>query len=203
MTELSTALISDCLGRFQAMDAGIRLLVANRLSGPAFTVQTAAGENGTIHQALTHAPPGSVLVVDAGGYADRAVWGDIMTTAAQSVGLCGVVLDGAARDVAAIRRKGFPLAARAVCPTGPHKGWQGRIAIPVQCGGVVVNPGDLVYGDEDGIVIVPAKEHDSVLAAANARADLESEWTTRIAAGESSAAILGVQRSATVTGQAY
>ena len=189
---LSSALVSDCLDRFQAMDAGIRLLSGRRLLGPAFPVKTMVGENSTLHLSLLEAPAGSVLVIDAEAHLGRAVWGEVLTIAAEEVGVVGVVLDGACRDIGAISERGFPLFARGVCPAGPHKGWKGHIGVTVQCGGVVVNPGDLVLGDDDGIVVVPQERIDEVAVAAADRMRAEAEWIRRIRAGEPSSSVLNI-----------
>jgi 4-hydroxy-4-methyl-2-oxoglutarate aldolase len=187
-----SALISDCLDRFCALDAAIRPLTDQPICGPAFPVQTMAGENCTLHRALELVPPGWVLVVDAAGYVDRAVWGYVLTCSARSAGVAGAVIDGAIRDVANIRALGFPIFARAITPAGPHKGWRGRIDTPVCCGRVVVSKGDLIIGDDDGVVAVPANVIDEVLAKARDRARLETQWVERINAGQSSMSVLGL-----------
>jgi regulator of RNase E activity RraA len=197
----STAIISDCLNRFGAMSAGVRRLAGGALFGPAFTVRTMAGESSTLHLAVAAAPPGSILVVDAGGYCDRAVWGELLSVAAVARGLNGTVVDGAVRDVAAIRAMGYPLFARAHTPAGPHKGWTGDWGRPVSCGGVVVHTGDLVIGDDDGVVVVPVDEAPQVRAALEPRLEVEDGWRRRINAGESSAAVLGLERNGEVEGR--
>lgn len=189
---ISPAIASDCMGRFGAM-VGIRRLSGAEMAGPAFPVETAAGENGTLHRALRVVPAGAVLVVAAAAGEDRAVWGEVLTLAAEQAGIRGVVLDGATRDVDAIRGRDFPLFARATSPAGPHKGWPGRIGEPVACAGVVVSPGDVVLGDGDGVAVVPAADAERVLAAARERAGLEQEWLGRIRAGEPSTRVLGLE----------
>jgi len=190
---LSTALVSDCLERFQAMDAGVRRLSGERLLGPAVPVRTMVGESATLHAAVQQAPAGSVLVIDAEGHLGRAVWGEVLTVAAQAAGLSGVVIDGVIRDVGAIRARGFPIFARGSCPAGPHKGWKGEIGQPVTCGGVVTHGGDLVMGDDDGVVVVPSARIAEVAAAAQQRMRTEAEWLRRIASGEKSVDVLGLK----------
>ncbi|MGH3666477.1 MAG: RraA family protein, partial [Egibacteraceae bacterium] len=189
---LPAAAVSDAMERLGAMDAGISLLAGEPLVGPAYTVQTAAGDNATIHRALESAPAGGVLVIDAGGHLGRAVWGAVLTAAARQLGLLGVVVDGAVRDITAIRESGFVVYGRGVCPAGPHKGFQGRIGGTVQCGGVPVTGGDLVVGDADGVVVVPQGRTGEVLAATRAQLKTEEEWLRRIGRGEPSARLLGV-----------
>ena len=187
---LSTAIISDCLDRFQVMDPAIRPLTSHHLIGPAFPVLTMAGENSTLHRAVGDAPPGSVLVVDAGGYVGRAVWGEILTVAAEVAGIRGVVIDGAIRDVDEIQD--WPVFARGACAAGPHKGWRGRIGHPIQCGGVPVSPGDLIFGDGDGVVVVPQALIEDVRRAAQARLEVERSWIARIRQGEKTLSLLGM-----------
>jgi regulator of RNase E activity RraA len=120
------------------------------------------------------------------------VWGEIMTRAAMRRGVAGLVLDGAVRDVAAIRELGFPVYCRAVVPRGPHKGFGGTIDAPVACGGVSVSPGDLIVGDDDGIAVVPMAKVETVLAAAQAAEAREAETIAKIEGGLTSAEILGI-----------
>lgn len=189
---VSAALISDCLDRFQTMDSGVNRVSGTGLIGTAFTMQTVVGDSATVHRGVAQAPPGAVLVIDAGGYSDRAVWGEILTLVAQSRGLAGAVIDGAVRDIESIRSAGFPLFARAIVPAGPHKGGGGRIGVTIDCGGVVVACGDLILGDIDGVAVVPADQIGATLAAARDRQQREQEWIARIRAGESSTTVLGL-----------
>jgi 4-hydroxy-4-methyl-2-oxoglutarate aldolase len=192
---LGTSVISDALNRFQVMRGGIRRLSGGRLFGPAYPVRAMVGENSVIHRAVAAASPGTVLVVDAEAHTDRAVWGDVLTVAALSGGLAGAVIDGAVRDLEAIRERGFSLFARGVSAAGPHKGWEGTIGRPVQCGGVVVAEGDLVIGDGDGVVVVPADLVEATLEGATAAQERERGWIERIEGGETSVRVLGLDGS--------
>jgi len=107
-------------------------------------------------------------------------------------GVAGLVLDGAIRDVAAIRDMGFPVYCRAVVPRGPHKGFGGTIDAPVACGGVSVSPGDLIVGDDDGIAVVPLAEVETVLATARAAEEREQQTIAKIRQGKTSAELLGL-----------
>lgn len=190
--QLPSATVSDCLDRLQAMDGGIRLLAGDGVAGRAFTVETAAGDSATLHLALQHAPPGSVLVVAAGGHVRRAVWGAILTEAAQRRGVRGLVVDGVVRDVTQLRASGFTVYARGSCPAGPHKGFRGRWDVAVSCGGVVVDPGDLVLGDADGVVVVPAGRAAEVAAAVAQRRRVEEQWRAGLRRGATTAELLGL-----------
>lgn len=191
--DIPTSILSDSMNRFQAMDAGIQPLRENTtLLGVAFTVQAMESCNWEAHHALALAKPGDVLVIAARGGMNNAVWGHVMTAAAKVRGLAGVVIDGCIRDTAENRADTLPIYCRGSAAGGPHKGWRGNINVPVACAGVVVNPGDLIVGDDDGVVVIPqAKAHD-VLAEAKTRIAGEEEWYRRIATGETTVDILGL-----------
>jgi len=187
------AVISDCLNRGRTMAAAIKPLApGTRLLGQARTVAGMVGDNSAAHAAIAIARPGEVLVIDARGYEDAAVWGGIMTRAAIARGLAGVVVDGAVRDVAEIRASGFPCFARAAVPAGPHKGFGGVIDGPVSCGGCPVRPGDLIVGDDDGIVVVPLEREAAVLEAVARQMAREKALEDGIAEGVLPAEQMGI-----------
>jgi regulator of RNase E activity RraA len=125
--------------------------------GTALTVKTRAGDNLAIHAALKIARAGDIIVVDGGGDISQALIGEIILTHAESLGVAGFIIDGAIRDVAAIRASDLPCYARGVTHKGPYKFGPGALNVPVSIGGLVINPGDLIVGDEDGIVaLAPA-----------------------------------------------
>ncbi len=190
---LPTATISDCLDRSAAMDSGIRLLSGERVVGPAYTVRASLGDSALTHRALAGAPPGHVIVVAAEGSLTRAVWGGVLSEAAAAAGIVGAVIDGVIRDLSVIRAFGFPVWGRGTCPAGPLKRGPGAIGVAVSVGGVVIAPGDLIVGDADGIVVVPAARIPTVLDEVRERMRLEEEWLERIRAGETSAHILGLE----------
>jgi len=160
-----TAELADAADAPIAMDGRIRpVWHGARLAGPAFTVRTGAGQHRAVREAAEQAPAGAVLVVDGGGAADRALWGDKMSALALERGIAGLVVDGAVRDVSGIEELGFPVFAAAVVPTGPAgRDEPGELEVEVTCGGRTVRPGDFVYGDADGVVVVPAAAHTDLL----------------------------------------
>lgn len=190
---IPSAVVSDCLGRFSAMSGDIRALSGEHLVGPAYPLQVVVGDNRSIHLALKDVPPGWVLVIDAGGYPDRAVWGGVLAEAARARGVAGVVIDGALRDVAELRQQGFPAFARGTSPAGPHKAGGGVAAETVSCGGVLVGYGDLIVGDLDGVAVVPRDRIAATLDAVRQRLQLEQEWLDRIRAGVPSSVVLGLE----------
>lgn len=168
---LSPTTLADVLSRERVMDIGIRPLWEGmpRIAGPAFPVRCAPGDNLMLHAAIYRAPPGSIIVAQAGDL-DHALAGGNVCAVAQQRGIAGFVLDGVIRDLAEIRGSRFPVFARGVIPITGGKGGPGILNGPVVCGGVAVSPGDVVIADEEGIVVVPSDRRDTVLAAAQARA---------------------------------
>ncbi|MCY4336659.1 MAG: RraA family protein [Litoreibacter sp.] len=184
--------VSDCLLRAQAMDGGIGPLdPGKRLVGQARTVRCTVGDNSALHAALTLVEAGDVLVVDAGGFLGKAVWGGLMTQAAQRKGIAGLVIDGAIRDRAEIMDMGFPCFARGVVPSGPHKAFGGEIDGPIACGGLSVHAGDLVVADADGVTIVPLSQTSEVLTAYRALKEREARALATLDAGGTLAEIYG------------
>jgi RraA family protein len=187
--------ISDLLNRLYAVDPAIHCLTGDhhRLCGPACTVKVFPGDNLMVHKSLDVARPGDVVVVDAGGSTLNAVLGDLVSMKARHRGIAGFVVDGMIRDLPGIRELGFPVFARGVTSIGPlHRG-PGEINFPICCGGVVVNPGDLVIADTAGIVIVPREiiaellqrlqshhEKNAAYLASVRRGDFSNEWVDRL-----------------------
>lgn len=146
------AIVSDNMNRLHGTRA-LRPLHGNaRLIGTAITVKTRAGDNFMLHKAYELLRPGDVLVVDGGGDLNQALVGEIMMTRAKTMGVAGFVIDGAVRDVGAFAEAGFPCFARGVTHRGPYKSGPGEINVPVAIDGMVVMPGDVILGDEDGVV---------------------------------------------------
>jgi regulator of RNase E activity RraA len=169
--DLSPTTLADCLPRAQIMDSTIRPLWPGmaRIAGPAYTARCAAGDNLMLHAAIYRAPPGAVIVVEAAD-ADFALAGGNVCAVAQRHGVAAFVLGGAIRDVAEIRASGFAVFCKGVIPKAGSKDHLGSLGAVVSCGGVLVAPGDVVVGDEEGIVVVPHGEAAGVLAAALKRA---------------------------------
>ena len=207
--------ISDLLNRLFAVDPAIRCLtgVYHRLCGPACTVKVFPGDNLMVHKSLDVARPGDVVVVDAGGSTMNAVLGDLVSMKAKHRGIAGFVVDGLVRDLPGIRELNFPVFARGVTSIGPlHRG-PGEINFPICCGGVVVNPGDLVIADVAGIVVVPREiiaellqrlqgheEKNAAYLASVRRGDFSNEWVDRILRDLSCPLIDGVATEGVATG---
>ncbi|SFJ53392.1 Regulator of RNase E activity RraA [Bosea sp. OK403] len=148
---IAVALLSDNLHRSCGSSGLLPYHSPAPLVGTAVTVRTRGGDNLAVLRAYDYCRPGDVMVIDAGGDPWNAVFGGIMSFGAQSLGLAGMIVDGAIRDVAEIRERTFPVYARSVSHRGPYKDGPGAINVPVTVGGMVVCPGDIVVGDQDGL----------------------------------------------------
>src|SRR5690349_15746542 len=160
---LATPNLADAMGRFNFMDAGIRSRSGFPVCGLAVTVNARPADNLMIHKALQVAQPGDVVVVSTCGNTTSAVFGEMMCTTAAAAKLGGIVVDGAIRDVDGITKLGFPAYSRTVCAGGCDKDGPGEINVPIACGGTVVMPGDIVVGDDDGVVVVPRQHAAEVV----------------------------------------
>jgi 4-hydroxy-4-methyl-2-oxoglutarate aldolase len=182
--KLSPTTLADALSREQVMDSGIRPLWQGmpRVAGPAYPVRCPAGDNLMLHAAIYRAPPRAVIVVEAGD-SDYAVAGGNVCLVAQRRGIAAFVVDGVIRDLAEVREHGFPVFARGVIPIPGAKDAIGVLNGPIRCGGIQVQPGDIVVAGEEGIVVVPVDRAAAVLQVAEARAAKEAtetldEWET-------------------------
>lgn len=167
---LCVANIDDTEGRDFAMNHRIRLMnKSKKLVGPAFTVKVPEGDNVMLNKAMDLAHPGDVLVVDAGGYPGRAIFGEIIVTYCRKRGIAGIVCDGGIRDSDGIGiLEDFPVYAIGVCPNGPYHNGPGEIGFPVSCGGIVVRPGDIIVADSDGVIALDPMQAEAIAAATEA-----------------------------------
>ena len=166
---IPAANIADTMGRSCAMNPRIKLMSGARgtMVGPALTVKARAGDNLFIHQALDMSLPGDIIVVSNDEDQTRSLMGEVMFTYAQyQRKLGGLVLDGPIRDTDALRQMPLPVYATGSTPGGPHKEGPGEINVPIACGGISVNPGDIIVADADGIIVIPLRDAPNVLEAA-------------------------------------
>lgn len=160
---IPAANIADNMNRMFCLSAKIRPFNKAPLLGVAFTVKTRLGDNLMLHKAIDTAAPGDVIMVDAQGDTTYALMGELMITWAQSRGIAGFVIDGAIRDAGIIKQLSIPVYAAGVTPAGPYKDGPGEINTPVCCGGVTVKPGDIIVGDEDGVVVIDPQYAPEIL----------------------------------------
>ena len=190
--QFATATISDAQKSLGIMRPNIKAVAPGmRLVGPAHTVKCYPGSIITVHKALLEAQPGDVLVVDGEGDDRGALFGELMTLQALRNGLAGVVVDGPVRDRNAVVESGLAVFAACLNPRVGSNRRVGETQIPVQCGGVVVRPGDLILGDDDGVAVVAPEEAASVLEAAAAIKRKEIGYREAMAAGQQLADLIG------------
>jgi regulator of RNase E activity RraA len=183
LKDIAVSLLSDQLRRNRGSKGLLPYPRPAPLAGTAVTVRTRGGDNLAILRAYDYCRPGDVMVVDADGDLDNALVGGIMTFAAAAAGLAGMVIDGAIRDVAEIRERPFPVYARGVTHRGPYKDGPGAINIPVSVGGMTVMPGDIVVGDQDGLVAFSADQALAIIEKALRQRDAEESTMQAIREG--------------------
>lgn len=165
LRQYPAANIGDVLNRVACISGQLKPLNTHRLCGRAYTVKTVPGDNLILYYAIDNAQPGDILVIDGGGYDRRALCGEIMISYAVKKKIGGIVVDGAIRDAEALRKMPIPIYTAHISPNGPYKNGPGEINVPVVIDGIVVNPGDVLVGDEDGIVVIKPDEVQDVLEA--------------------------------------
>ena len=182
--KMVTPHLSDSMERLYAGGPQLRpMYKGGTLAGPAFTVKTAPGDNLLVHKALDVAQPGDVIVVDAGGFPDHAIIGELMAARARQRGIAGLVIWGAIRDSAELGAGDYPVFACAVTHRGPYKNGPGELNVPIMMGGMPVNAGDIVVGDADGLVAIPLDQAERVLASAKGILEKETAAMKQIQAG--------------------
>ncbi|NTX78360.1 RraA family protein [Serratia proteamaculans] len=183
--EYQAAILADVAGRRGTMHGRIKPISSQmKVAGPAVTVEVRPGDNLAIHAALAIAQPGDVIVVDGKGDLSAALIGEIMSTQAAASGIAGIIIDGAVRDADALSRGHFPVFAAGLNPAGPTKAIAGRVNHPVSVAGVAINPGDLIIGDMDGIVVLPREEVAALLELAQQKLDGENRRIVAIKEGD-------------------
>lgn len=188
-SSIPVANISDSMSRLNSGGATLRPIHAGGvLCGPAVTVKTCPGDNLMTHMALNLAVEGDVIVVDAGGVLANAIIGERMLAYCIAKKFAGIVIHGAVRDFGWIRKNTFPVYACGVTHQGPYKNGPGEINVPISLAGMVVSPGDLMLGDEDGLVCIPQQDVASVHPKAAAKFKHESETFADIGKGDNDAA---------------
>lgn len=174
MAQHPVAVIGDAVQRMGMLSAAIRPRTTLRpLAGSILPILVREGDNLAIHRALDEARAGDVLVINAQGFADRAVFGGLLGAGCVARGIAGVVIDGAVRDVKEFESLGLPVYSRAVTPAGPFKTGPGSVGVPVACGNVVCNPGDVILGDADGLIALPAGSLAELLPRVQQQAEYE------------------------------
>ena len=190
-----TGVLCDAMGKINNLSHEIKPVFPEaRLVGPACTVRCPVGDNLTIHKALETARKGDVIVVDAGNFKNAGLFGAVMAVSCLARKIAGIVIDGGCRDVSDLEKLQFPVFAAAVNPGGTVKETLGEINGPIHCGGVVINPGDIMVGDRDGVVAIPRRKAEMVAKKARAIALREEQFTAELKKGRSTMDLLGFNK---------
>jgi regulator of RNase E activity RraA len=162
--EIPTTCISDCMQGLNNLDSGIKPLKEEyRVAGRAFTVKMPVGDNLVFLKAIKEAKPGDILVVDAKGDTYRAIAGDFMVGIVKTLGIRGIITDGVIRDITGIKQLDFPVFCKGTTVAASGKAGNGELNVPISCGGATIQPGDIIVGDADGVVVIPQAIEQEIL----------------------------------------
>ena len=179
-SQYPSSILADVAGRHNTLNGRLAPLAPTmKFAGPALTVEIRPGDNLMIHAAMAIAKPGDVIVVDGKGDLSCALIGEIMATQAKASGIAGIIIDGAVRDAHELANGDYPIFAAGLNPCGPTKSVAGLVNAPISAGDTAINPGDLIVGDADGVVVIPRNDVARIIELAQKKLDME---TARIAA---------------------
>ena len=191
--KLGTATIHEAQGAIGAIDSTIKPLARNmKMAGPALTLQMRPGDNLMIHYALLHAKAGQVLVINCDGFTGAGIWGDVLTTQAQAIGLAGLVVNGAVRDSEAMIDAGFSVFAKGLCIRGTENKQPGTLNVPLFINDCIIHPGDIIVGDADGLVVIEQDHLDEVIRLSELREEKERIFKEKILAGATTAELMNL-----------
>ena len=192
LARFSTATLHEALGKSGNLPSAIKPIAPGmRVCGPAYPVQTMPRDNKIIHRAYATAKAGDVLVVHCSDYYEAGYWGDLMSLGAQTQGLAGLVIDACVRDADDIEAMGFPVFSRGLCIRGTSSIEGGTLNEPILIGGIGINPGDIIVGDRDGVVVVPKDSIAETIEKATAREAREVWVREQLRQGKTSIQIYG------------
>ncbi len=192
IAQFPTATLHEAMGKQGALPSGIKPISPDmKLCGTAVTVQSMPRDNMLLHRALAEATAGDVIIAHVSDFWEAGYWGEIMAVGAQARGIAGLVIDGCVRDADPISALGFPVFARGLCIHGTTKFGKGTLNQPVTIGSITINHGDIVVGDRDGVVVVPAERAAEIIEKSAAREAKEADVMARLRAGETTLEIYG------------
>ena len=192
ISQFSSATLHEALGKTGNLPYGIKPISPKmKVCGPAFTVKTMPCDNMLLHRAYAYAKAGDVLVVNCSNFYEAGYWGDLMSLGAMTKGIAGLVIDGCVRDADDIEAMGFPVFSRGLCIKGTGNQGEGSLNEPIIMGEYIVNPGDIIVGDRDGVVVIPQNRVEEAIEKAHARELKEENVRKELRKGLNSLQIYG------------
>ncbi len=192
LAKFSAATLHEALGKKGELPSAIKPISRQmKVCGPAYTVQTMPRDNVLLHRAYAYAQAGDVLLVHCSGFYEAGYWGDLMSLGAKTKGINGLVIDGCVRDADDIEAMNFPVFSRGLCIRGTSNYGDGTLNEPITIGNVLINPGDIVVGDRDGVVVVPQEKIEETIEKAIAREAKEARVREQLRQGNTSIQIYG------------
>lgn len=190
--QFSAATVHEALGKYGNLPSAIKPINSTmKVCGPAYTVKTMPGDNVLLHRAYAYAKPGDVIIANCSGFYEAGYWGDLMSLGAKTKGINGLVIDGCVRDANDIEAMGFPVFSRGLCIHGTSNYGDGFLNEPIVIADVVINPGDIIIGDRDGVVVVPQNRITEAIEKCAAREAKEENVRKQLREGKTSLQIYG------------
>lgn len=192
LSKFSAATIHEALGKSGNLPSAIKPINATmKICGPAYTVKTMPRDNILLHRAYAYAKPGDVIVASCSGFYEAGYWGDLMSLGAKTKGIAGLVIDGCIRDADDIEAMGFTVFSRGLCILGTSNHGDGTLNEPIIIGDILINPGDIIVGDRDGVVVVPQNRIEEAIEKSKAREAKEENVRQQLREGKTSLEIYG------------
>ena len=192
LSQFSAATIHEALGKYGNLPSAIKPISSTmKICGPAYTVKTMPRDNILLHRAYAYAKPGDVIIANCSGFYEAGYWGDLMSLGAKTKGINGLVIDGCVRDADDIEAMGFPVFSRGLCILGTSNHGDGFLNEPIVIGDVLINPGDIIIGDRDGVVVVPQNRIAEAIEKSAAREAKEENVRRQLRQGKTSLQIYG------------